>query len=265
MQVNEIRGEPPTLLTYDGFRERSGRMAAQRVVGSDMLMKELISVIIPAHNEEEYLRQTLVALQQQTYPFFEVIVVSNGCDDNTAAVARDACDKLVVLPDKGLCRARNVGAAKARGDLLVFLDADTLLEDGALSLIARSFSREASCGTLHGRPDVSRFIYRGIYFLKNFLHRFNLHYGSSGIIVCWRSRFKEAGGFDETLHMRENHDLMCRLRRFGQYQYISGASAITSMRRYEKGGAYKISWLWVKIWFQSLFSDLRHRKYEAIR
>jgi glycosyltransferase involved in cell wall biosynthesis len=228
-------------------------------------MNLTISVIIPAHNEESYLGATLENLQQQTYPFHEVIVVTNGCNDNTAAVAREKCDKLVVLTEKALCKARNVGAAKARGDLLVFLDADTLLDDEALAVIARDFPRGASSATIHGRPDRFRVVYALIYFLKNVLHRFKLHYGSSGVIVCWRDNFREIGGFNEALQVKENHDLMLRLRKFGPYKYISGTSAVTSMRRYEKGGPYKISWLWVKLWFQSLISDLRNKSYETIR
>jgi glycosyltransferase involved in cell wall biosynthesis len=228
-------------------------------------MNVLISVIIPAHNEEKYLGSTLHALQEQDYPYHEVIVVTNGCMDNTAAVAREKCDKLVVLREKSLGKARNSGASKARGDLLVFLDADTLLDENALSVIARDFRRKHSSATLHGRPDTFRVVYALIYFLKNVLHSSKVHYGSSGVIVCWRDQFREIGGFNEDMQVKENHDLMLRLRRFGSYKYISDASAVTSMRRYEKGGPYKTSWLWIKLWFQSLISDLRHKTYETVR
>jgi glycosyltransferase involved in cell wall biosynthesis len=228
-------------------------------------MKLLISVIIPAHNEEGYLGNTLQALQNQTYTSHEVIVVTNGCKDNTAAVAREKCDKIVVLNEKGLGKARNTGAAKARGDLLVFLDADTLLDNEALAVIARDFTRQSSSGTLRGHPDRFHVVYAIIYFLKNAIHRLKLHYGSSGVIVCWRDQFRQIGGFKEELQVKENHDLMRRLRKFGAYKYISGASAVTSMRRYDKGGPYKTSWLWVKLWFQSLVSDLKHKSYETIR
>src|SRR5437764_12302145 len=103
-------------------------------------MNPLISVIIPAHNEEHYLVDTLQALREQTYPYFEVIVVANGCQDRTAAVARDRCDRVIDLPDRGLGKARNTGGAKARGELLIFLDADTRLEPRALEVIARQFT-----------------------------------------------------------------------------------------------------------------------------
>src|SRR5688572_10683421 len=88
----------------------------------------MISVIIPAHNEERYLQETLEALRRQNYCWCEVIVVANGCTDKTADVARGHCHRLIVLSQKGLGVSRNLGARMAKGDLLVFLDADTILE-----------------------------------------------------------------------------------------------------------------------------------------
>src|SRR5258708_28885154 len=83
-----------------------------------------ISVIIPAHNEEEFLPHTLEALQQQTYRNFEVVVVTNGCTDQTAKVAEGKCDQLFDLDQRGLGKARNLGGLRACGEILLFLDAD---------------------------------------------------------------------------------------------------------------------------------------------
>lgn len=224
-----------------------------------------ISIIIPAHNEEAYLEQTLTALNAQHYRHFETIVVTNGCTDNTAEVARGKCHRLVLLSQKSLGVARNLGARMAKGDLLVFLDADTILEPRALRVIAHQFTRDHAAGTLKGRPDSRRLPYRLIYFLKNFTHRTLLHNGSSGVIICWREHFVQLGGFDEALEVRENSHLMQRLKQFGGYKYISRTVATTSMRRYERRGVGRIVWLWIKLWVQSPFSDLRNRKYEIIR
>src|ERR1043166_5310351 len=75
-----------------------------------------ISVIIPAHNEERYLRRTLDALKRQNYDWFEVIVVANGCTDSTAEVAGGRCNRLVTLSQKSLGVARNLGARLAKGE-----------------------------------------------------------------------------------------------------------------------------------------------------
>jgi glycosyltransferase involved in cell wall biosynthesis len=226
---------------------------------------KLISIVIPAHNEEAYLQRTLDALKRQDYPLFEVIVVANGCKDRTAEVARNHCHQLIVLSQKGLGVARNLGARMAKGELLLFLDADTILEPGSLKGIAESFSQAHAAGTVQGRPDGERRAYRLIYFVKNSLHRWSLHHGSSGVIICWKDHFMRAGGFDEGLEMRENSELIRRLKRFGSYKYLGRIAATTSMRRYDQRGCGRIVWLWFKLWVQSLFMDLHQRPYETVR
>jgi len=224
-----------------------------------------ISVVIPAHNEERYVRRTLEALRGQNYDWFEIIVVANGCTDSTAEVAHGRCNRLITLSQKSLGVARNLGARLAKGELLLFLDADTLLEPATLSVVAREFTKSHSAGTLRGRPDTERFRYRLVYALKNLVHRFSLHRGSSGVILCWKKHFIRMGGFDERLEVRENSELIRRLARFGKYKYIDKVAATTSMRRYDQRGCGRVMWLWVKLWFRSLFGDLHNRHYETVR
>jgi glycosyltransferase involved in cell wall biosynthesis len=223
-----------------------------------------ISIIIPAFNEEETLPGTLESLKQQDYPKFETVVVANGCTDGTAEAVRGKCDQFYELPQRGLGPARNLGAARSRGGLLLFLDADTVLEPGALREIARRFRRNHSAGTLRGVPDRPKTSYRLIYLLKNFVHKSHAHHGSSGVILCWKDHFQAAGGFDNELYLRENSDLMKKLRRFGSYKYIARKAAVTSMRRYEKTGTSEMVLLWLKVWILSNVSDIRNQTYEGL-
>lgn len=225
----------------------------------------MISVIIPAHNEEDYLGATLEALRKQDHSWFEVIVVANGCADATAKVARGRCDRLIVLSQKGLGLARNLGARMASGELLVFLDADTVLSAGALREIARAFAPDVAAGTVKGCPDVALPAYQLVYDLKNMLHGSRIHCGSSGVILCWRKHFLRAGGFDERLEVRENSELIKRLKRFGKYRYLGHVVATTSMRRYQQRGVARVAWLWFKLWFESLVGDLHQHRYETVR
>jgi len=172
---------------------------------------------------------------------------------------------LITLDEKGLGPSRNLGARLASGDLLIFLDADTILEPHALRTISQQFTTRHAGGTLKGQPDSNRFAYRLIYGLKNFIHRFVVRNGSSGVIICWKQQFDQVGGFDERLELRENSELIRRLKRFGGYRYIGSTAATTSMRRYDRRGVKNIVLLWIKLWFLSLFSDLSHRKYESVR
>ena len=225
----------------------------------------MVSVIVPAHNEEAYLADTLEALNQQDYRWFEVIVVCNGCSDATPEVARGKCNRLIVLSQKSLGVARNLGARMARGEIIVFLDADTRLEPNTLRRIAQEFTTDHAAGTLRGLPDNDLPQYKAIYALKNFVHRSSLHTGSSGVIVCWKKHFIRAGGFDERLEMRENSELIRRLMKFGRYKYIGTTAAVTSMRRYEQCGCRQMVLLWSRVWLQSIFGSLRDKHYETVR
>jgi GT2 family glycosyltransferase len=225
----------------------------------------MVSVIIPAHNEEAYLGQTLEAINRQHYRNFEIIVIANGCTDRTVGIAEGHCQNLIVMGEKGLSRARNLGARDARGDVLLFLDADTLLEWDALETIAQCFTRQYAAGTLRGRPDAKRLSYRLIYWLKNLEHRWRLHAGSSGVILCWKDDFQAVGGFDERLEVMENSDLIKKLMSLGKYLYMDQTTATTSMRRYQKNGLTGACKLWLKLWFKSLFGDVRRQRYETVR
>lgn len=223
-----------------------------------------ISIIIPAHNEEEYLPPTLDALARQTYPHFESIVVANGCTDRTAEVVQGKCSRFIDLAERGLGPARNTGAREARGELLLFLDADTILEPDALEKMATEFTPEYAMGTIKGVPDTKKFSYKGMYVLKNGIHATHLHHGSSGVILCWKRHFEQVGGFRNDLYLRENSDLMKKLRRYGKYKYIRSTPAVTSMRRYEEKGTLDMAWLWLRVWYLSNFSDIRNKTYDGM-
>lgn len=261
-----LSGSPPAVATAILEKPRTHRSRPSRPVEAKMQTRHpLISIIIPAHNEQDYIRPTLEAAGRQTFGDYETLVVANGCTDQTVNVAREFCDRLIVMPERGLSRARNLGARAACGKILVFLDADTLLEPHTLEVIAQRFTPRDAAGTLKGCPDTSRPSYLLMYAVKNFQHRWRLHEGSSGVILCWREHFLASGGFDETLHVTENSELISRLRAYGNYTFISESAVTTSMRRYENGGLFRMICLWVKLWGRSLFRDLRHHRYEAVR
>jgi glycosyltransferase involved in cell wall biosynthesis len=222
----------------------------------------MISVVIPARNEEEFLPATVQALKDQEYKNFEIIVVANGCRDRTADVARELGCRVFDLEARGLGAARNLGGREAKGQILVFLDADTLLPRNALGTIAAKFRRRHSCGTVWGEPDSRRLSHKLIYSVKNLIHGLHIHPGSSGVILCWKDHFLKVGGFDEGLYLRENSHLMRRLLRFGRYCFIAKTAAVTSMRRYESQGTMEMVRLWLKVWWTSLRTDIRHQTYE---
>src|SRR5271157_6090882 len=96
-----------------------------------MLEGMIISVIVPAFNEEKLIAASLRAMQEAARSFTErgwetdLIVCDNNSSDATAALAREAGARVVFEPVNQIARARNTGAAAARGDWFVFVDADS--------------------------------------------------------------------------------------------------------------------------------------------
>jgi glycosyltransferase involved in cell wall biosynthesis len=202
----------------------------------------VISVVVPAHQEEAWIGRTLEALVAATP--FEVVVVANGCTDATAAVARARGARTIEIPVAGVSRARNLGARTAAGDVLLFLDADTVLAPGALEAIAAAVPARADYGTCRIRPDVRSAPAVVTTTLLAWGHR--LVGTSLGVLFCTRALFERSGGFDERLVAGEDNDLNARFRRLGGRRvYLGRIDAFTSMRRFERLGYARTNVAWL--------------------
>ena len=115
-----------------------------------------VSVVIPVFNAEEWIRETLATVIEQTYPVAECIVVDDGSTDNSAWIVRDFCESspvpitLIQGPNQGVSVARNTGIESSTGDLVAFLDADDLWNCRKLELqvdlIQSSGAAMCTCG-----------------------------------------------------------------------------------------------------------------------
>lgn len=116
----------------------------------------VLSVLIPVFNGERYLAETIGSvLAQQNVPALEVIVVDDGSEDNSAAVAgrfppRVRC---IRVPHRGLAAARNTGWDAARGDYLLHLDADDLLPTDSIALRMAEFNGDAAADLVIGHME----------------------------------------------------------------------------------------------------------------
>ena len=94
-----------------------------------METRNLISIIIPAYNAEPFLSNCLDSIISQTYPFFEVLIIENGSNDETLNLAysfqfKDKRFRVFKNNGKGAAKARNLGINNSKGDYLTFVDAD---------------------------------------------------------------------------------------------------------------------------------------------
>jgi glycosyltransferase involved in cell wall biosynthesis len=205
----------------------------------------MISVVVPAHEEECWIGPTLAALRAAAP--YEVVVVANGCTDRTADVARRHGARVLETPRPGVSRARNDGARATSGDVILFLDADTVLAAGALDAIAAVVPGRAEYGTCRVRPD--RPSVRAVVATTLLAWGHRLAGTSLGVLFCTRALFEAAGGFDETMVAGEDNDLNARLRRLGgRRAYLGGVTARTSMRRFERLGYVRTNLAWLRGW-----------------
>ena len=128
-----------------------------------------ISVVIPACNEEKYLEATLNSLKLQEFKDYETIVVCNGCTDNTEAIAKKQENTTIIsFPEANVSKARNIGAGKASGKVLLFLDADSTLEQDALTKINEQFTDNHYAATTTSKPSIPSLKFNLAMGLKNF-------------------------------------------------------------------------------------------------
>jgi glycosyltransferase involved in cell wall biosynthesis len=96
----------------------------------------LVSVIIPAYNAANFIEETIQTIYSQTYPHWEVIIVNDGSKDNTLQIINRIQDKRVKIisqQNAGVATARNTGLSEARGEYVVFFDADDLMSNDFLA------------------------------------------------------------------------------------------------------------------------------------
>jgi len=188
----------------------------------------MISIVVPTLNEERSLPSLLNAIRRQTAEH-EVIVVDSGSQDRTLDIARDhKVRTLVTRPGRGpaLC----FGAAASRGEVLLFLHADSTMQFGALDRIDEVLSADARIigGNFRlvfdGGTRFSRWLTRFCALIRSLGH----YYGDSGIFVR-RSVYDALGGFSP-IPVMEDREFVRRLERFGRTTCIKHPPLITSSR-----------------------------------
>jgi glycosyltransferase involved in cell wall biosynthesis len=226
-----------------------------------------ISIIIPAHNEESYIEKTLDSIDCQTLQDYEVIIVPNGCTDKTETVVNSRInDKIKSFPitEAHVSLARNHGAKEARGNLLVFLDADTTLEKDSLEKIKKQFKEDHAIATTLAKPDENKFSYNLSQKFKNLYNYTGLYRGCSGVLICRKNQFNQVKGYP-MLKLAEHRKLTLKLLKFGKYSCVK-TYATTSMRRYQQWGLGKTifvhSYHWVK---RHLGRSIKNDDYETVR
>ena len=237
----------------------------------------LISVVIPAFNEEGYIGETLASLnrakaylQDEGIQPAEIIVVDNDSDDSTANVARALGATVALETHHNVAKVRNSGAKLSNGEVLVFVDADTVVPDKLLSRIVEAMSDAACFGgavdTDYRPKKVTVRIYLQVWRILGKLT--GMAQGATQF--CRRDLFFALKGYDETLFMGEDVDFQWRLKRIAKRQHgrvvlIDDLRVVPSTRRFDHWRLWR-TLVWTNPLFILLFRRTRtcwHAWYKA--
>lgn len=196
-----------------------------------------LTAIVPALNEADGIVPTLDALRGVLDSGDELLVVDGGSDDETVSLARPRVDQLLSRV-RGRARQMNAGAEAARGDVLWFVHADTLVSEGAGAALRLALAHGASWGRFDVRISGRSGLLRAVAAAMNVRSRVTgIATGDQGIFVT-RALFESVGGYEE-IPLMEDVRLSAALRRSVRPACIRAPRLVTSGRRWETRGVLR--------------------------
>lgn len=223
----------------------------------------VISFIVPTLNEERLMMRLLGLFTQERRERykFEVILSDGGSTDSTLNIAQKAHEQGILneiceyssTTRQTIAAGRNAGAVRARGDVLVFINADTVPENidalcEAVTDWYKHSSDVAAATPVEIAPHERIWSDRIFHFWMNVyvraLNLLGIGMGRGECQIIRRAAFEELGGYNSTIVAGEDFDLYTRLRRKGRISWLRKARIYESPRRFRKYGYLAIIWQW---------------------
>ena len=207
--------------------------------------------------EEQTIDKCLYSIVHQDFDStdYEIILSDAMSSDKTVEIARRYAANIVQTAKRGISIGRNNGAKQAKGDILLFIDADCHLKSDFLSNMDKAFnSSEIVTATGLAYPDDGSFIARFVYLVTFILVRLFGFFGLylfPGVCVAYRRwAFENLNGFREDFGIVEDLDLSKRISKIGKCRIVPEAKVYVSTRRLKKH-------LWSTVFFH-IYSDIKY-------
>jgi glycosyltransferase involved in cell wall biosynthesis len=224
--------------------------------------RPFFSVIIPTLNEEKYLPRLLRNLSSQYYRDFEVIVVDGSSADQTVSQAKSFVSKLplqiLVSAKSNVSNQRNLGAEKAAGKYLLFMDADVQIPPYYLTgSFYRILQHKPDAFTHWCVPDIEK--PGNVLFAR--MYNFSLETGKKiafestfgAMFGCKREIFLKMGGFDAKIKFAEDRNFVQKVVRAGHsFSIFHDPTFKISLRRFRKEGTLKSVQQYARVYIKSL-------------
>lgn len=202
----------------------------------------LISVVIPALNEEKYIKYAFEGLRSQSFKDFEIIVADAGSKDRTREIAKKYGARVVIERKPGIGTGRNAGARIARGKILVFIDADTRVTKDVLKIYSKALGNGvvAATGPILPLEKTNILMELGYLFVSEIFVKLSIAFGMPSIVgsnfAITKKSFDAIKGFNEDLITYEDWDLSTRVKRLGRIDFLGDAVVYASVRRVKAWG-----------------------------
>ena len=198
-----------------------------------------ISFIVPAYNEEKYIKRTLLSIYMAMYHLnmysYEIIVVNDKSTDKTREIVKKMGYPVYDVDHRHLGKVRNSGAKMAKGDILVFVDADTVIKEEVVSEMLVALENYKFFGCAYGNfsdLDKAPRLHRWLMKLYNPICKHILKTGCGYFLWTKRSCFEAAKGFHEDYYLFEDVCLCRELKRiFGHFRFNFGKERVETSGR----------------------------------
>lgn len=224
----------------------------------------MLSIIIPAKNEEKNLKKLLPSIASQSFQDFEIILADDYSDDKTGEIARKFGARVVRKCLRHPGKTRNNGARLAKRQYMLFLDADVILPEDFLKINLEEFKkRNLSSATTYVKPlsdkKIDKAIHHGWNLFYFIMQRINPH-AAGFCIFTKRDVFEKLGGFDTTVTLGEDNHYVKRARPFA---VLHGPKINVSVRRLEKEGRWGFIFkMLVGGLYRTFFGEIKNNKIE---
>lgn len=203
----------------------------------------MLSIVVPTLNEEDCLPLLLDSIKKKNSNFqYEIVVADAGSRDRTIEIARNYDCKIVSggFPSK----SKNEGAKFSRGDLILFLDADTVLIEDSLFKLLKEFKErqlDVASFSLKVNQRFHDISYNLFYNFPAFLTEKFLPQAMNTILVK-KEVHQKIGGFDEEIRIGEELDYVRKGAKVGKFGVLKSAKILASPRRFSEDGWFS-TWL----------------------
>lgn len=230
----------------------------------------MITVVVPAYNEEKNIANCLKALENQTIPRdqYEIIVVDGASEDRTVDIASQYADKVIQQVSEGVGGARNDGVKIAKYDIIATTDADCEPMKDWLESIYIQF-RENDIVAISGSLEpfdfsnmrkVEQYVYKGLFEASNWIlvvaSVFGYFHLCGANSAFDRNIFMEIGGY-MPLAYADDIELFTRINKKGQVQFDKNMQILYSVRRIKKIGLVKYILLIIRMDWDIMILGLR--------